>query len=192
MFSIFGRLSASLASIPYALVGLFVRIVVAYPFLMFGQDKVDGDNMLPEAVIKPAHDLLGLDLAYKAPLAVAQKTFDLFANDYKLPIIPPGAAAYVATFAEIVFPVLLLFGLMTRISALALFIAVLVMQFLVFPGHWWTEHAYWLALLLVLMSRGPGAISLDSFFGLFRRKSRKHFATQTVLIEPEMKPMGKV
>lgn len=172
MFSIFGRLSARLASIPYALVGLFVRIVVAYPFLISGQGKVDGDNILPEAVTKPAHDLFGLDLSYKLPTAVTQKTFDAFANDFKLPILPSNAAAYIATFAEIVLPLLILIGLMTRISALGLFFMVLVIQFLVVPGNWWTQHAYWLALLLVLMSRGPGAISLDAFFGLFRRKSR--------------------
>ena len=172
MFSIFGRLSARLAAIPYALVGLFVRVVVAYPFLMSGQGKVEGDNILPEPVTKLGRDLLGLDLSYKLPQAIAQKTFDAFANDYKLPVLPSNAAAYIATFAEIVFPVLILLGLATRLSALALFIMVLVIQFLVFPGHWWSEHAYWLALLLVLMSKGAGAISLDSFFGLFRRKPR--------------------
>ena len=172
MFSIFGRLSARLGSIPYAIVGLFVRIVVAFPFLVAGQANVEGDIIVPDAAAKLGHDLFGLDLFYKLPQAIAQKTFDVFANDYKLPIIPSNIAAYIATFAEIVLPLLILIGLATRLSALGLFLMVLVIQFLVFPGHWWTEHAYWLALLLVLMSRGPGAISLDAFFGLFRRKSK--------------------
>jgi putative oxidoreductase len=185
MFSIFGRLSARLASIPYALVGLFARIVVAWPFLISGQGKVEGGNILPEAVVKLGRDLFGWELSYKLPEAVSQRTFELFANEYKLPILPSNAAAYIVAFAEIVFPLLILFGLMTRISALCLFIMVLVIQFLVVPGNWWTQHAYWLALLAVLMSRGPGAISLDAFFGLFRRKPKMaHAAPRTS--EPEI------
>ena len=164
MFRIFGRLSAKLASIPYAVVGLFARCVVAYPFFMSGQSKVDGT--------KYSMDLLGQELSVKLPQTMLDKTFELFANDYKLPVIPSNVAAYIVAFAENVLPVLLLIGLATRLSALGLFIMVLVIQFLVFPGHWWTEHAYWLALLLLLMSRGPGAISLDAFFGLFRRKPK--------------------
>ena len=164
MFSIFGRLSARLASIPYALVGLFARIVVAYPFFMSGQSKIEG--------AKYGTELLGQELSFKLPQTMLDKTFELFANDYKLPVIPSNIAAYLVAFAENVLPVLILFGLATRLSALGLFIMVLVIQLLVFPGHWWSEHAYWLALLLLLMSRGAGAISLDAFFGLFRRKPK--------------------
>ena len=46
----------------------------------------------------------------------------------------------------------------------------LVIQIFVYPDAWWTVHAYWAALLLVLIARGPGALSLDA---LFSRKEER-------------------
>ena len=178
MFSIFGRLSNWLAAIPYALVGLFVRVVVAYPFFFDGQDKVEGTKYV---VPFPGHEF-----TLTLPTTVLEKTFNAFANDYKLPVIPSSFAAYIVSFAEFVLPVLILVGLATRISALGLLIMTLIIQFAVHPDLWWTLHAYWVALLLVLMSRGPGHISLDAFFGLFRRKRVAHMAVPVSRREPEL------
>ena len=177
MFSIFGRLSSWLAAIPYALVGLFVRVVIAYPFFFDGQDKVDGTKYV---VPIPGHEL-----TLTLPTTVLDKTFTAFADVYKLPVIPSSAAAYIVSFAEFVLPVLILVGLATRLSALGLLIITLVIQFFVFPDLWWTLHAYWVALLLVLMSRGAGHISLDAFFGLFRRK-KTFMAAAPFRREPEV------
>ena len=58
MFSIFGRLSARLASIPYAIVGLAARIVIAYPFFMSGQSKIDGNHTVDDKVTGFAYDNL--------------------------------------------------------------------------------------------------------------------------------------
>ena len=55
---------------------------------------------------------------------------------------------------------LLLIGLATRFSALALLGMTLVIQLLVYPGAYAT-HGVWAAVLLYLMARGPGALSLD-------------------------------
>lgn len=65
-----------------------------------------------------------------------------------------------AAFAEHVFPILILFGLATRFSALALLGMTLVIQLLVYPGAYPT-HGVWAAVLLYLVAKGPGIISID-------------------------------
>ena len=56
--------------------------------------------------------------------------------EYALPLIPPVAAAYAATISEHLFPVLLVLGLFTRASALALLGMTLVIQVFVYPDAW--------------------------------------------------------
>jgi putative oxidoreductase len=65
-----------------------------------------------------------------------------------------------ATTAEHVLPVLLLAGLASRLSALGLMVMTLVIQLFVYPDGW-PEHVLWFALLLLIVARGPGALSLD-------------------------------
>jgi putative oxidoreductase len=65
-----------------------------------------------------------------------------------------------ATVAEHVLPVLLLAGLASRLSALGLMVMTLVIQLFVYPEGW-PEHILWFALLLLIVARGPGALSLD-------------------------------
>jgi len=77
-----------------------------------------------------------------------------------VPLLPPDVAAYLSTIGDHVFPVLLFFGLASRLSALGLFGMTLVIQFFVVPGGW-PEHILWFSLLLLIIARGPGAISLD-------------------------------
>jgi putative oxidoreductase len=89
-----------------------------------------------------------------------QGTIALFREEYRVPILPPELAAYMATTVEIGCAVLLLFGLLTRLSALALLGLTAVIQLLVYPDAWPT-HIQWLAFLLPLVARGPGALSLD-------------------------------
>jgi putative oxidoreductase len=61
-------------------------------------------------------------------------------------------------------PILLALGLFTRLSAFVLLAMTIVIQIFVYPDAWWTAHAYWAALLVILIARGPGAISLDRIF----------------------------
>lgn len=82
----------------------------------------------------------------------------LFAQVYKLPFIPPYPAAALAMTAELVFPVLLVLGLMTELSAVALIFMTAVIQFLVF-SNW--DHGVWALFLGVLATQGAGALSLD-------------------------------
>lgn len=84
----------------------------------------------------------------------------LFEEEYKLPLLDPVLAARLATFAELTFPLFLFAGLATRIATLPLLGMVLVIQTLVYPQAW-TEHLLWASVLVLLLTRGPGALSLD-------------------------------
>ena len=92
--------------------------------------------------------------------AIREETFYLFRDEYKVPLLPPDLAAYLGTVGEHVFPILLVVGLASRLSALALFGMTMVIQLFVVPGGW-PEHILWLALLTLIVARGPGTISLD-------------------------------
>ncbi len=150
-----------LDAIPYALIALFLRIVAAHPFFVSGQTKIEGPTV--------GGEIFGLDLSFQIPTSIRDATFALFADEYKLPLISPTLAAYAATAVEFILPLLLVIGLLTRLSAFGLLMMTMVIQIFVFPDAWWTVHAYWTAILIVLIARGPGAISLDHL--LFRRRS---------------------
>jgi len=89
-----------------------------------------------------------------------QTTFDLFTEEYKLPLLDPHTAAYAAATAEHVFPVLLFLGLFTRASALALLGMTAVIEIFVYPDAWPT-HLSWAAVFLPLIAFGGGRVSLD-------------------------------
>ena len=94
--------------------------------------------------------------------SISDLTYDLFRDDYSGVPIPPDIAAVMATVSEHVFPLLLVLGLFTRLSALALLGMTMVIQFYVFPEAWWPVHSLWVALALALIVRGGGLISLDA------------------------------
>ena len=84
----------------------------------------------------------------------------LFEDEYKVPLLDPVLAARLAVFCELTFPVLLIIGLATRLATLPLLGMIAVIQTFVYPQAW-TEHLLWASILIFLLSRGPGAISLD-------------------------------
>jgi putative oxidoreductase len=130
-----GRIIEGMSAIPYCFLALVLRIPIAAVFWRSGQTKVDGWHLSSSAV-------------------------DLFRDEYRLPIIDPTIAAYLSAFAEHFFPALLVVGLATRFSALALLVMTLVIEIFVYPDAWPT-HGTWAACFLVLMVQGPGKISLD-------------------------------
>lgn len=121
---------------PDSLLLLVARLGIASVFFMSGRTKVEG-----WFTIKPG-------------------TFDLFRTDYALPLIPPEIAARIATCSEHLFPVLLVMGLFTRGAAAALFGMTMVIEIFVYPDAWPT-HLSWAGLLLPLIARGGGMLSLD-------------------------------
>jgi len=83
--------------------------------------------------------------------------------------LPSDFAAVLATVSEHAFPILLVAGLFTRFSALALLVMTIVIQFFVYPEAWWSVHSLWAALALVLIVRGGGMFSLDAALLTMRR-----------------------
>lgn len=150
--SLAGRAQSALgvlARIPYSLIALLARFSIAAVFWNSAQTKVQG------LVINLISGEIALGWPRLSDSAVA-----LFRDEYKLPWLAPGLAATLAASAEHTFALLLLLGLATRLSATALLGMTLVIQLLVYPGAYAT-HGTWAALLLLLMARGPGAVSLD-------------------------------
>lgn len=85
----------------------------------------------------------------------------LFENEYAGVPLPPELAAPMATYAEHLFPVLLVLGLATRFSALALLGMTMVIQVFVYPEAWWSVHLLWVAMAAILIVRGGGMLSVD-------------------------------
>ncbi|MCJ2185635.1 DoxX family protein [Novosphingobium beihaiensis] len=95
-------------------------------------------------------------------LQVSDTTNYLFENDYSAVPLPPEFAAHMAVAAETLFPILLVAGAATRLSALALLGMTMVIQVFVFPEAWWSVHILWTAMALTLIVRGGGLFALDT------------------------------
>ncbi|MGH7069705.1 MAG: DoxX family protein [Acetobacteraceae bacterium] len=95
-----------------------------------------------------------------AHLANMQTTLYMFENMYHVPLLPPDFAAYLTVSIEVSAPILLVLGVLTRLTSLVLLGMVAVIEIFVFPQAWPT-HIQWFAMLLVLLFRGSGALSID-------------------------------
>lgn len=89
-----------------------------------------------------------------------ESTVALFADEYNVPVLAPHLAAAMAATFEVGCSTLLLVGLGTRLAALPLLGMIMTIQLLVYPQAW-SEHLVWGSILLMLLTRGGGAISLD-------------------------------
>ncbi|PJI99258.1 putative oxidoreductase [Acidovorax sp. 69] len=126
---------------PHSLLALVNRVGVASIFWMSARTKVEGW------------------------FTISDSAYALFREEYKLPLVPPELAAQMATVAEHVFPILLVLGLFTRLSAVALLGMTLVIQVFVYPDAWPT-HLSWAGLMLYVAGRGAGNVSLDRVLGI--------------------------
>ncbi|RQS72616.1 DoxX family protein [Burkholderia sp. Bp8963] len=97
-------------------------------------------------------------------LADWNAALQLFREEYRLPVLPPDVAAYITVSIELSMPVLLVLGLGVRPVALVLLGMTSVIEIFVYPLAWPT-HIQWAAMLLVLLCRGAGALSLDHLLG---------------------------
>ena len=120
------------------LVAVCSRVAVSSIFWLSGRTKVDGY------------------------LSIKDSTYELFTSEYKLPYIPTDWAAHMATYAEHLFPVLLILGLFTKLSAFSLLMMTAVIQIFVYPSAWPT-HLSWATMLLFLMFHGGGRFAIDRF-----------------------------
>ncbi|MDQ2695009.1 MAG: DoxX family protein, partial [Pseudomonadota bacterium] len=120
--------------------------------------------------LAPVADLLVrlwvANVFFKAGLTKMQ-SFDttvlLFTYEYQVPLLPPAAAAFLGTAAELTLPVFLALGLAGRLSAAALFMfnIVAVISYPALNAAGLLDHALWGILLLVTVLHGPGRLSVD-------------------------------
>jgi putative oxidoreductase len=130
--ALFTRVLRWLDSIPYAFLAIPLRLAVATVFWNSAMTK----------------------------LASWDTALALFTDEYRVPVLPPEVAAYMAVSVELSMPVLLVLGLATRPAAAVLLGMTTIIEVFVYPQAWPT-HLQWAAMLLVLLARGPGKISLD-------------------------------
>ena len=147
--SIIDKAISIASSIPHSLIALLARFSIAAVFWNSGQTKIEG----------LAVNFVTGDFQLGWP-RLSDSAISLFESEYKLPLVAPELAAPLAAFSEHLFPLLILVGLATRLSAFALLGMTLVIQLLVYPGAYAT-HGTWAALLLLLIASGPGAFSID-------------------------------
>lgn len=157
---------AACSFIPYAAVALALRLVIARVFFLDGQSRVEG----LQVPIHIPNGAQGFDFSFVLPMQVKAETFTAFMTQYALLPLPPALAAYTVSYAEFILPVMLVLGLGTRFAALGLLIMTAMIQLFVMPESLWSAHIYWAAILLVLMSRGPGAVSLDALIRFLARR----------------------
>jgi putative oxidoreductase len=143
------RFATICTHLPYSPIALLARFSIAAVFWKSGETKIQGF----------AVDLINGEFLLGWP-SLSDSALVLFRDEYRLPFIAPEVAAPMAAFAEHFFPLLLLFGLATRLSALALLGMTLTIQLFVYPDAYPT-HGTWAAVLLLLLVQGPGKASVD-------------------------------
>ncbi len=99
----------------------------------------------------------------------------LFRDEYQVPLLAPDVAARMAMVQELTIPILLFIGLATRLATLPFLGMLLVIQTFVYPNAW-AEHLVWGSILLFLLTRGPGVLSLDHL--IWRSWNARHRPAQ--------------
>lgn len=143
------KLIGLMVCIPDSLIAFVGRFSIAAIFWKSGQTKIEG----------LAIDIINGDFTIGIP-RLSDSAVYLFRKEYRLPLLPPELAATTAATAEHVFPLLILVGLATRFSAVALLVMTMTIQLLVYPDAYPT-HGVWAAVLLFLVAKGPGTLSVD-------------------------------
>jgi putative oxidoreductase len=128
--------AALAGAVPHSVIALLARIAMGSTFWLSARTKIDG------------------------LLTLKDSTFFLFENEYALPMLPVNVAAYLATYSEHLFALMLFVGLGSRLGAAGMLGITAVIQLLVYPSAWPT-HLGWAVLLLVIIAQGPGKLSLD-------------------------------
>lgn len=144
------RVEPILRLLPEWLIALLIRIAISSVFWRSAQTKISG------------WELFGQNWKF---WNLSESTFLLFAQEYRVPLLPSDLAAYLATFGEYFLSLAIVLGLATRLSALGLLAMTTVIQLFVYPEAW-NVHILWVALLAYLLRYGAGSVSVDRLIGL--------------------------
>jgi putative oxidoreductase len=148
MINLVRQANSLMARLPYSFLALLGRLAVGLVFWNSARTKVEG-----------------IDIFH-----VNEGTLQLFTEEYNLPIISPYLAALMAQLAEHTFSILIIIGLATRLSALALCAMTLVIEIFVYPGAY-VLHGTWAAVLLMLVKFGAGHLSMDQLITQYLKRS---------------------
>ena len=135
--SLVEQLIGRVQRIPHDLIALIARFGIGLVFWLSGQTKVHGLNLFD--------------------LKSSQKF--LFTEIHPVPGVPWEVAAQIAAIGEHILPALLFFGFATRFAAFGLLLMTIVIQIALPTGF--PTHLLWAGVLLYLMARGPGILSVD-------------------------------
>jgi putative oxidoreductase len=140
------RVFTLLGKVPLSLHQLLFRLAIAGVFLRAGLGKV----------------------------ASWESTVALFREEYHVPLLPPEVAAVMSSSVELGCSALLLVGLATRVATVPMLGMITTIQLFVYPQAW-PEHLIWMSVLVFLLTRGGGTLSLDHAIGaLASRTSTTH------------------
>ncbi len=91
-------------------------------------------------------------------------TLVLFEHEYNVPLLPPALAAYLGTAAELVLPVFIALGLLSRYTVAALFVfnIIAAISYPDISAAGIKDHWVWGVMLLALFVYGPGKLSIDT------------------------------
>jgi putative oxidoreductase len=134
--SVMTRVVTLLGTVPLSLHQLLFRLAIAGVFLRAGLGKI----------------------------ASWESTVALFREEYRVPLLPPEVAAVASSSVELGCSALLLVGLATRVATLPMLGMITTIQLFVYPQAW-PEHLVWMSILVFLLTRGGGTLSLDHAIG---------------------------
>jgi uncharacterized membrane protein YphA (DoxX/SURF4 family) len=163
------------AAVPYALVALALRLLMARIFFLDGQGRIDGPRFSLHVPIEKIpfslpFKLPSLDFAAILPLQIKADMIADFATASPPIPLPPTIAAYAVGYAEFLLPVCLVLGFATRFASLGLLFITALIAIFVVPNALPGEPIFWGAILIVLLSLGGGALSVDNIIRMIARR----------------------
>jgi putative oxidoreductase len=148
--------------IPYAVVALALRVMMAKVFFFDGQGLIDG--------LRYSLDFQGYNLSVLVPTQIKGEAIAALAAAHPLLPLPAIPTGYLLGYAEFILPIMLVIGFGSRFAALGLLLVTAVIQLYATPEMFWSVHIYWAAILAVLVSQGPGQISFDTIVRLIAKR----------------------
>lgn len=144
---------------PYSVTALLARFIVGLEFFLSGLTKIDGFGLRSTTFFL-------FEQEFKIRLF---KYLGLTDAEFALPF--PQLLAYATAGAELLLPILLWAGLLSRYAALGLLAMTIVIELIVPQAF--RLHGLWAIALLMILTYGPGKISLDHWLGLDRRPDQR-------------------
>lgn len=148
--------------IPYAVVALALRVMMAKVFFFDGQGLIEG--------LRYSVDFQGFNLSVLVPTQIKGEAIAALAAAHPLLPLPAIPTGYLLGYAEFILPIMLVIGFGTRFAALGLLLVTALIQLYAAPEMLWTVHIYWAAILTVLVSQGPGQMSFDHIVRLIAKR----------------------